>query len=193
MSAHYADKAFYLPVNEDIYMTTATAQNTTATASKAAKVPNYTPEQEKILADGYKAGREAKQDNKTVVAKLAELTGKGTRSIVAKLNRMGLYQKDAYVSKTGEAVVKKDGLADAIGAILRMNEEETTSLTHASKPALKKIFAALAASKPIDGTEPQATGFSASEQEPGSEETQEPGTGDADGAGDDTQDDDKGE
>jgi hypothetical protein len=172
-----------------------TATNTTTAKTTAAKTPNYSPEQEKTLETGYKAGREAKQDNKTIVASLAAATGKNTRSIVAKLNRMGLYAKDAYVSKTGEKPVKKDGLADAIGAVLKMNEAETTSLTNCSKDALKKIFAALAMSKPIDGTEPQVTGFSASEQEP-ADETGEPQDGDDDaGEPDDTdnENDDKGE
>jgi hypothetical protein len=46
-------------------------------------------------------------------------------------------------------VVKKDAHADAIGAILRLPENDIESLTKANKSALKAIFEALANSKPI--------------------------------------------
>lgn len=119
-------------------MTTAT------TTAKATKAPNYTPEQETMLLS-YK-------DNPTpeTVKALAETMGKSTRSIVAKLSRMGIYKKAEYVGKTGEKPVKKDETADAIGAILRLPENDIESLTKANKSALKAIFAALANSKPMD-------------------------------------------
>ena len=105
------------------------------------KTVNYTPEQTaKIVAD-YAAGV-------TTEAIAAEL-GKSVRSIVAKLSREGVYKAKTYVSKTGAPVVKKDAHADAIGAILKMSENEIESLTKANKTALEKIFQALANSKPI--------------------------------------------
>ena len=107
----------------------------------AEKIVNYTAEQTaKIVAD-YAAGV-------TVEALAAEL-GKSVRSIVAKLSREGVYKKKEYKTKTGEAVVKKDAHADAIGAILRLNENDTDSLTKANKAALKAIFDALASSRPL--------------------------------------------
>ncbi len=57
--------------------------------------------------------------------------------------------KTWYKSKTGETPVKKDTHADAIGAILRLPENDIESLTKANKNALKVIFEALANSKPI--------------------------------------------
>lgn len=110
----------------------------------AEKALNYTPEQTQQLVEAYKA-----EPTKATVEKLAEMLGKSTRSIVAKLSREGVYQKPEYVSKTGEKPVKKDAHADAIGAILKLTESETDSLTKANKTALAKIFAALANSKPI--------------------------------------------
>jgi hypothetical protein len=86
----------------------------------------------------------------TTVEAIAEMVGKSVRSVVAKLSREGVYKKKVYTTKTGEAVVKKDQHADAIGAILRLTEAETDSLTKANKSALAKIFAALANSKPLD-------------------------------------------
>lgn len=106
------------------------------------KVVNYTPEQTLKLVQDYQSG--------VTVEALAETLGKSVRSIVAKLSREGVYKKKEYVSKTGEKPVKKDAHADAIGAILRLSEPETESLTKANKTALRKIFEALANSKPIE-------------------------------------------
>ncbi len=105
------------------------------------KSVNYTPEQTaKIVAD-YQAG--------VTVETIAENLGKTVRSVVAKLSREKVYVAKTYVSKTGAPVVKKDAHADAIGAILKLSENETESLTKANKTALEKIFNALANSKPI--------------------------------------------
>lgn len=105
------------------------------------KSVNYTPEQTaKIVAD-YQAGA-------TVDSIAAEL-GKSVRSIVAKLSREKVYKAKTYTTKTGAPVVRKDAHADAIGAILKLTENETESLTKANKTALEKIFSALANSKPV--------------------------------------------
>jgi hypothetical protein len=108
---------------------------------KTSKSVNYTPEQTaKIVAD-YAAG--------VTTEAIANELGKSVRSIVAKLSREGVYKKKEYKTKTGQAVVKKDAHADAIGAILKLTENEVESLTKANKTALEKIFSALANSKPI--------------------------------------------
>lgn len=111
----------------------------------ATKVVNYTAEQTTKMVADYQAGV-------TVEALAAEM-GKTVRSIVAKLSREKVYKKKEYVTKTGEKAVKKDEHADAIGAILRLNENDIESLTKANKTALKAIFEALKNSKPIDGDE----------------------------------------
>jgi hypothetical protein len=105
------------------------------------KIVNYTPEQTLTLVADYRAG--------VSVEALAMSMGKSVRSIVAKLSREGVYQKKEYKTKTGEPVVKKDAHADAIGAILRLPENDVESLTKANKSALKAIFEALANSKPV--------------------------------------------
>ena len=105
------------------------------------KVVNYTHEQTLKMVADYQAG--------VTVEKIAEALGKTVRSVVAKLSREGVYQKKVYKTKTGEPVVKKDAHADAIGAILRLPENDIESLTRANKSALKAIFDALANSKPI--------------------------------------------
>ena len=107
----------------------------------AAKNVNYTAEQTQAILDAYANG--------STVEAIAETVGKSVRSIVAKLSREGVYKKKEYKTKNGEAVVKKDAHADAIGAILGLPENDIESLTKANKNALKAIFEALANSKPI--------------------------------------------
>lgn len=104
-------------------------------------VVNYTPEQTTAMVADYQAGLSAEA--------IAEKMGKSLRSVVAKLSREKVYVKKTYTTKTGESVVKKDAVADAIGAVLGMTEPEIESLTKANKTALAKIFAALANSKPV--------------------------------------------
>ena len=110
---------------------------------KTAKTQNYTAEQTAAIVADYVAG--------VTVEQLAEKLGKSVRSIVAKLSREGVYKKKEYKTKTGEKVVKKDAHADAIGAILKLPENDIESLTKANKSALKAIFDALANSRPIEG------------------------------------------
>lgn len=105
------------------------------------KAVNYTPEQTLQMVADYQAG--------ATVESIAEALGKTVRSVTAKLSREKVYVAKTYVSKTGAPVVKKDAHADAIGAILKMSENEIESLTKANKTALEKIFSALANSKPI--------------------------------------------
>lgn len=100
-----------------------------------AKAVNYTPEQtEKMVAD-YVAG--------VTVESIAETLGKSVRSVVAKLSREKVYVAKTYKTKTGEAVVKKDELADKLTVLASLTEAEADSLTKANKTALAKIVALL--------------------------------------------------
>lgn len=119
--------------------------------AKTEKVVNYTEAQATELKTAYVAN-----PTKETVAAFAAKFGKTTRSIVAKLAKMEVYQKAEYVSKTGEKPVKKDAHADAIGAVLKMTEPEIESLTKANKTALVKIFQALVNSKPLENGEDRA-------------------------------------
>ena len=110
-----------------------------ATSTKTVTV-NYTPEQTAKMVADYTAGMD--------VATIAAGMGKTARSVIAKLSREKVYKAKEYVSKTGEKVQKKDAVADAIGAVLKMTESEIESLTKANKTALAKIFDALANSVP---------------------------------------------
>lgn len=110
----------------------------------AKKVENYTPEMTAEMVEAYKANPTGE-----TVAALAAKMGKTVRSVIAKLSREKVYVAKVYATKTGEKPVKKDSVADAIGAILGMTEAETESLAKANKTALNKIMDALANSRPF--------------------------------------------
>ena len=105
-------------------------------AEKTAKSPNYTPEQTAVLVSRY-------VDEKLTVEQIATEFGRSVRSITAKLSREGVYQKKVYTSKTGQAVVKKDTLADQLAELAGLTEAEAESLTKANKTALSKLIALL--------------------------------------------------
>jgi hypothetical protein len=105
------------------------------------KTINYTPEQTAQIIFDYQNG--------VSVESISHNLGKTVRSVVAKLSREKVYIAKEYKTKTGESAIKKDTHADAIGAILRLPENDIESLTKANKNALKVIFEALANSKPI--------------------------------------------
>ena len=107
-----------------------------------AKAVNYTPEQEALIAEMAGAA-ETGTLNAANAEMLAAEFGKTVKSVVAKLSRMGVYQKKVYTTKTGDAVVKKDSLADKLAEIVGLTEAETDSLTKANKTALAKIIAKL--------------------------------------------------
>ena len=111
------------------------------TTKTVTKTVNYTPEQTLNMVADYAAGK--------TVEVIALNMGKSVRSVVAKLSREKVYVAKTYTTKTGETVAKKDAVADAIGAVLKLTEAETESLTKANKTALAKIFAALANSQPV--------------------------------------------
>ena len=103
-----------------------------------AKVVNYTPEQTAQMVEAYVAA-----PTQATVESLAAKLGKTVRSIVAKLSREKVYQAKVRTTKTGDAIVKMDETADAIGAIVGLTEADITSLTKANKTALVKILAML--------------------------------------------------
>ena len=109
------------------------------------KAVNYTAEQTAEMVSAYSAKPE-----KATVEALALKLGKTAKSIIAKLVREKVYVKAEYKTKTGETVQKKNDTADAIGAVLRMNENDIDSLTKCNKTALALIWKAISESKPIE-------------------------------------------
>jgi len=101
------------------------------------KTVNYTDEQTTKMVADYQAG--------VTTEVIALALGKTVRSVVAKLSKEKVYIAKVYKTKAGEAVVKKDSLADNIGSMLKLAENDIESLTKATKPALVAIMNALLA------------------------------------------------
>jgi response regulator RpfG family c-di-GMP phosphodiesterase len=110
--------------------------------AETSKTVNYTPEMTAEMVEMYVG-------QKMTVEAIAEKVGKSVRSVVAKLSREKVYVAKVRTSKTGEPVVRKNELADAIGAVLQLTESEISGLAGSPKTALQKIFSALANSKPL--------------------------------------------
>ena len=108
-----------------------------------AKNVNYTEEQTASMIEAYVAN-----PSKDTVEMLATKMGKSVRSIVAKLSRSGVYQSPAK-AEAGKRGESKEKLADAIGRVLGLSENDTSSLEKANAKALQAVFEALANSKPI--------------------------------------------
>lgn len=97
------------------------------------KPVNYTPEQTAQLVANYKAG--------ATVETLAEMFGKTTRSVVAKLSREGVYQ--AKNKASGTTRVKKSELVDRIANRVGVAPETFDSLEKANHEVLEAILANL--------------------------------------------------
>lgn len=110
-------------------------------ATKTEKIVNYTPEQTAQMIADYTAG--------VTVETIAATLNKTVRSVVAKLSREKVYKAKEYKTKAGEAVVKKDAHADAIGKALGLTEADTESLTKANKTALRAIAEFIEAEKTL--------------------------------------------
>ena len=94
------------------------------------KTVNYSPEQTALLVAKYKDG--------TSVESLAEMFGKTTRSVVAKLSREGVYT--AKSKSTGVVRVRKAELVDRIATLCGANPEAFDSLEKANHEVLEAIL-----------------------------------------------------
>jgi hypothetical protein len=105
-----------------------------------AKKVNFTNEQEAKMRAEYLANKD-----KSTVEKLALEFGKGTRSIVAKLSSMGIYEKTKPVTKSGNPAKTKAEIVDCIEVFLGDGAGDLSSLESASKQALYAIVRGLKA------------------------------------------------
>lgn len=97
------------------------------------KTVNYTAEQEADLAARYQAGE--------TVEALAEAFGKGVRSVIAKLSRLGVYKAKAKAHS--ERVTKADLVAQAAN-LAGVELATFASFEKADKGALEALVASLA-------------------------------------------------
>lgn len=96
-----------------------------------AKPENYTAAEVTRLLAGYAAGKSTDE--------LAVEFGKTKRSIVAKLSREGVYKKQEYVTKTGDAPISKDALVVELAKTMGVDEARLGGLEKANKPTIQLL------------------------------------------------------
>lgn len=99
----------------------------------------YTPEVTTKLVADYQAGVSTEE--------LAAQLDVPTRSIIAKLASLGVYQKKTYVNKRGETPIKKEEYIDRLAVLLNVNIDRLESLEKVNKNVLKLLEDALTAAK----------------------------------------------
>lgn len=97
---------------------------------------NYTDEQTKILESEYDGSADS-------ISVLAEKLGKSERSIIGKLAKMGVYQKQSYKNKLGEDPVKKIEMVSEIAMLVGVDTEEIEGIEKSDKRHLKRLLEAL--------------------------------------------------
>ena len=108
---------------------------------KAVKDPNYSEAQEATIRAAAAEG----PLNLDRAKALGEQIGKSTRSVIAKIGRMGLaYETKQPTTKTGDPVTSKAKLVEQISAVVAGN---LTGLEKAPKPALHALARFAAASR----------------------------------------------
>lgn len=99
----------------------------------------YTPEVTTKLVEDYQSGASAEE--------LAAQLDVPTRSVIAKLASLGIYQKKTYVNKRGETPIKKEEYIDRLAVLLNVNIDRLESLEKVNKNVLKLLEDALTAAK----------------------------------------------
>lgn len=99
----------------------------------------YTPEVTTKLVQDYQSGASAEE--------LAAQLDVPTRSVIAKLASLGVYQKKTYVNKRGETPIKKEEYIDRLAVLLNVNIDRLESLEKVNKNVLKLLEDALTAAK----------------------------------------------
>ena len=99
---------------------------------------NYTEEETQYIIEQYTNSPEL-----TTVYNLAEELKKPVKSIIGKLAREGVYQRQSYKTKTGEEPVTKSELVSEIVDRLEIEEALVAGLEKAPKQALKALLDAI--------------------------------------------------
>ena len=95
---------------------------------------NYTTEQVSEMIEAYNL-----TPSRETVTMLAEKLDKSEKSIIGKLAREGVYQKQVYVAKTGEKPITKVEIVREIAAELDLNADDLSGLDKAPKGVLKLL------------------------------------------------------
>lgn len=92
----------------------------------------YTKETTDQIVAQYQGG--------VLVEDIAQVLGVPTRSVIAKLSSLGVYQKKSYLNKRGEPPVKKEVYLEEIAILLGRDLEVLESLEKCNKSVLKILL-----------------------------------------------------
>jgi len=95
---------------------------------------NYSEEVTATIVAAYAAN-----PNMETVKDLAATFNKTTKSIIGKLSREGVYQKESYTTKTGAKPVTKIELVTQLADYLQIDVEAVAGLEKSPKAALQKV------------------------------------------------------
>lgn len=95
---------------------------------------NYTEENTEYIISEYVSSPE-----RITVERLAKELNKSPKSIIGKLSREGVYRRNVYKTKSGDAPVTKIELVSQIAAGLGIEEDLLKGLEKSPKAALKAL------------------------------------------------------
>ena len=93
---------------------------------------NYSKEMTSTMIEQYTSA-----PNRETVAILAKQFGKSEKSIIGKLSKEGVYQRQVYKTKTGETPITKAQLVEDIEVYLGLMQGDMAGLEKAPKSVLK--------------------------------------------------------
>ena len=95
----------------------------------------YTKETTEQIIQQYRNGVSAEQ--------IAQELDVPSRSVIAKLASLGVYQKKSYLNKRGEVPVKKEVYIEQVADLLAVEVDRLESLEKCNKSVLQLIIKAL--------------------------------------------------
>ena len=95
---------------------------------------NYTEEQVVHMIEAYQA-----KPDRITVDMLAKDLDKSVKSIIGKLSREGVYQKQVYKTKTGEMPVTKEQLILGLADLFEIDSSKLMGLEKAPKQVIKYL------------------------------------------------------
>tara|TARA_B100001094_G_scaffold296791_1_gene319281 strand:+ start:123 stop:446 length:324 start_codon:yes stop_codon:yes gene_type:complete len=93
---------------------------------------NYTDEQVEVMVAWYTA-----EPTRDTVDTIAKEMDKSVKSVIGKLSREGVYQKQVYKTKTGEVPVTKEQLIIELALFFGVDSSKLMGLEKAPKQVIK--------------------------------------------------------
>lgn len=102
---------------------------------------NYTAEETEVICSSYVTAN----NKKLAIEELAKQFARSEKSIIGKLAREGVYEKNRYLNKRGEVPETKKEIIARLAGLLDLNPEKIQGLEKAPKHELKLIENAIVA------------------------------------------------